>query len=260
MKIAVVGGTGRTAIPFIRRALDHHKIKALVRTPSKFPQDLKSHSNLSLVQGDIYDHEALKELLQDAELVLIGTSGPPLDPTTIVRDSVQAVLDHSTKSLQRIALISSNGVGADTSERAFFYRVILHPILLKNNYLDLEMAEQKLKQSKINYTIFHPVQIWSTEPNHSVVVYEQTYEAPKKEFSNQITYDDLARVIYDEVAAGKYVNKIAVVNSTVRLGSFMDPRTEARTVLLLGMQRYIPKLVVGLALVVIGASYIWKRL
>ncbi|KAJ3318476.1 hypothetical protein HDV06_000455 [Boothiomyces sp. JEL0866] len=263
MKIAVVGGTGRTAIPVIRRALDEHKVSALVRTPSKFPSDLISHPNLTLVKGDIYDAKALEELLRDAELVLVATSAPPIDPTTIVRDSVQAVINHSTAKLKHVYLISSNGVGADTSQRPFFYRAILHPILLHNNYDDLEHAEKKLKEfckNGVMYTIFHPTQIWSTEPNSNTVTYEQTYAAPSKEFSNQITYEDLARVVYQEINDKKYVDKTVVVNSTVHLGSFIDPRTEARGVLILGMQRYIPRLTVGLGLVGLGIGYIVKRL
>ncbi|KAJ3252681.1 hypothetical protein HK103_001339 [Boothiomyces macroporosus] len=262
MKLAVIGGTGRTAIPVIKRALDDHKVYALVRTPSKFPSDLKAHPNLTLVKGDIYDSKALSELLIDAELVLVATAAPPLDPTTIVQDSVQAVIKHSTPSLKHVYLISSNGVGADTSQRPFFYRVVLHPFLLHNNYQDLAVAEQKLKEFCTNgtkFTIFHPVQIWNTDPTFDVVVYEQTYGAPLAEYSNQITYEDLARIVYQEIKEHKFSNKTVVVNSTLRLGSFTDPRTEARGVLILAMKRYIPRLILGLGLAGFGIGYLFKR-
>lgn len=52
----VLGATGGTGIQFVPLALaSGHKIRALVRTPSKFPTTMTSNANLEVIQGSTTD-------------------------------------------------------------------------------------------------------------------------------------------------------------------------------------------------------------
>ena len=71
MKLALLGGTGRTGRLLIDMALvDGHTLKVLARDP----QRLKSHANLEAVQGDARAPDAYAELLAgtDAALCALG--------------------------------------------------------------------------------------------------------------------------------------------------------------------------------------------
>ncbi|KAJ3318475.1 hypothetical protein HDV06_000454 [Boothiomyces sp. JEL0866] len=253
MKIAVIGGTGRTAIPVIRKAISENKVSALVRTQSKFPKDLLGHSNLNVVSGDIYNQNAIDKLLEGAEIVLIATGGPPIDPTSIVHDSVQALVNSPHKP-KFVYLITSSGVGEDISQMPFIYRAIIHPVILQNNYQDLENAELALKHycasNDCSYTIFRPPQIWDDSPNGDF----DTYLVQEGGYSNQITYQDFATAIYNEIKTQAYPNKTVFVNSKTVLGSFVDPKTETRKALKLAVGRYIPPILLGLG-IIIGGIY-----
>lgn len=64
----VFGATGRTGQHFVKIALANgHKVKALVRNPSKMKQQ---HIHLELFQGSIMDDQDIDALLHDVDVVI----------------------------------------------------------------------------------------------------------------------------------------------------------------------------------------------
>jgi len=56
MTTLVVGATGATGHLLVKQLLDRDvKVKVIVRTPNKFPDDIRNHSNLSIIQASLLD-------------------------------------------------------------------------------------------------------------------------------------------------------------------------------------------------------------
>jgi hypothetical protein len=71
--IAFFGATGMTGRELVPLALEKgYHIKALVRTPSKFKTQ---HENLTIIQGDFANTEAIKETVAGADYVICCAAG-----------------------------------------------------------------------------------------------------------------------------------------------------------------------------------------
>lgn len=72
MKVLVVGASGATGRLLVEDLLERgHDVKAIVRSPARLPEVLRSHDNLSLIQGSLLamsDHE-LAELVEGCNAV-----------------------------------------------------------------------------------------------------------------------------------------------------------------------------------------------
>ena len=74
MKLAIFGATGTVGSELLAQALDAgHDVRALVRTPSKIPDQ---HPRLTVVPGDVRDLAAVKRTVDGCEAVLstLGTT------------------------------------------------------------------------------------------------------------------------------------------------------------------------------------------
>ena len=80
MEIAVFGVTGRTGSAVLDRALARgHRVRALVRTPSKL--SIMS-PDLEVIQGDAFDAAAVARTVGDAGAVVSAMGAAGLEPTT----------------------------------------------------------------------------------------------------------------------------------------------------------------------------------
>jgi putative NADH-flavin reductase len=72
--IALFGGTGRTGRHVVAYALEKgYKIQMLARSPNKV--EIK-HENLTVIEGDLLNEEALKKVVKDATYVISCVGGP----------------------------------------------------------------------------------------------------------------------------------------------------------------------------------------
>ena len=70
MKIVLFGATGLTGHEILKQALDEgHEVKAVVRKPSQIELE---HSNLSVVQGDVFNPQSVQEAVGSGEVVQIS--------------------------------------------------------------------------------------------------------------------------------------------------------------------------------------------
>ena len=109
MHLTVFGATGRTGRPLVAQALAAgHHVTALVRTPAKL--DL-AHPNLTVVQGDVTDAEAVARVVDGADAVLSALGpvkgGPASMLTQATRNVIAAMRQHG---VQRVVIVSGAGV------------------------------------------------------------------------------------------------------------------------------------------------------
>ena len=82
--IALFGATGGTGKHFLPLALEAgYKVKAMVRTPSKVET---KHANLTLIEGDFSNQDAMKKTVQGADYVISMAGGPMGKPKEYPKD------------------------------------------------------------------------------------------------------------------------------------------------------------------------------
>nr|XP_006813855.1 PREDICTED: flavin reductase (NADPH)-like [Saccoglossus kowalevskii] len=96
MKIAVLGATGRTGIPFVRQALDQgHHVVAVVRNPSKLTVQ---HENLQIVTADIFSEESMVPHFTGSDAVVSCLASLTLSKSTFFLDSCKIILSAMRKA------------------------------------------------------------------------------------------------------------------------------------------------------------------
>lgn len=126
MRIAVLGGTGRTGVPLVEGALARgHDLRALVRDPAKAARLLPVHDRLELVTGDGTDASALDRLVAQTDAVVDVTGpvkGGPDDPRgRITAQLLPAMRRHDVR---RLVFLTGAGVRVDDDRPKVADRII----------------------------------------------------------------------------------------------------------------------------------------
>ncbi|MCL4872247.1 MAG: NAD(P)H-binding protein [Anaerolineae bacterium] len=115
MKIAVFGGTGRTGLHVMRRALaEGHEVVVLARTPAKMTIQDK---NLTVIVGDVTDRTAVTQTIASADAVISALS-PNL---TGVQNIIAAMQEREAR---RLIVTSGAGVKRAGDEPTFSSKII----------------------------------------------------------------------------------------------------------------------------------------
>jgi putative NADH-flavin reductase len=105
MHLAILGGTGRTGVHLVRRALDAgHTVRVLARDPQKVPL---THERLTVVKGDAGTPADIKTLVEGVDAV-VSALGPVKGLEDICSRATRAVLDAGAKRY-----VITSGAGLD---------------------------------------------------------------------------------------------------------------------------------------------------
>ncbi len=108
MKLALLGGTGRTGRLLIDMALiDGHTLRVLARDP----QQLKRHANLEAVQGDARSPEVYAELLAGTDAVLCALGPVKGDASGVMTLAAQYLIRFMPEAgVRRLVTLTGAGV------------------------------------------------------------------------------------------------------------------------------------------------------
>ena len=157
MNILIVGATGATGRLLVEQLLDRGQfVKAIVRSPDKFPEAIRNHERLSVIQASILD-------LSDAEMAehvkgcgavasCLGHEGVYSHPRRLVTDATRrlckAIQVNRPEIPVKFVLMNTAGyVNPDLSEHISFAQtcVILLLRLLLPPHVDNEQAANFLR-------------------------------------------------------------------------------------------------------------------
>jgi uncharacterized protein YbjT (DUF2867 family) len=146
MKIAIFGGTGRTGVHIVKKALaEGYDVVVLARTPEKLAiQDEK----LSVIQGDVADKAAVSQVLAGVDAVICA-----LAPTAAGMENIIASMKET--GIRRIVVTSGAGVYRTGDEPPFSSKIIswLIKIFSRQAYQEsLEIADA-LQASELDWTL-----------------------------------------------------------------------------------------------------------
>jgi uncharacterized protein YbjT (DUF2867 family) len=153
MKFLVLGATGRTGVPFVKKALDQgHQVTALVRRA-----DATVDPRAQIVSGDVTDAAVIATAAQghDAVISTLGTKNVRETPT-LITDTVRAVIASAkTSGVDRFVIVSAFGVG-DSLVKASFLAGLIFRTALRKKYEDKAASEVLLKASDLKWTLEYP--------------------------------------------------------------------------------------------------------
>ena len=157
MRIAVLGASGRTGSVVVTRALEqHHEVVAVVRSPSRAPQ------NTTPVIADALDATALAEGFAGVNAIIscVGHVKGQGDGTLLASSATAVLGAMAASGVRRLIVVSASGafVGGDDPLTRFIAKPLLNRIL-RENMDDTRAMETVLRSSDVDWTALRPSQL-----------------------------------------------------------------------------------------------------
>lgn len=155
MKITVIGASAGVGLETVKRALQrHHHVTTLSRSEISLP----SHPNLTTLRGSATQKEALKQVIDQAEAVIVALgTGKSMKATTLYSDFAKLLVEIQQETHTTIPFIVVTGFGAGESG-AFntFWMKLFFKFFLKDVYADKTKMEEVISDSSIQWEIVRP--------------------------------------------------------------------------------------------------------
>ena len=201
--IVVFGGTGGTGKAFVEQALAHgHRITAFARDPSKLPP----HDNLTTVQGDLFDADAVKSAVSgDHQAVFTAYGFSNKQPDTKHQRVTQAVVDGMKRAgVTRLVAVSSMGAGDSAGIGPFWVRFVAK-IILKHIIPDKTLQENVIRDAGLTWTLLRPPMLVSKPATGQYTVWEG--QNPPNKVAWKISRADVATEGLRCIETGDYAKK-----------------------------------------------------
>lgn len=207
MKIALIGGTGRTGRHVLTQALDRGDgVTALVRDAGRLPI---SHENLRVVEGSVLDEAAIADLLEDADVVISALGPTAKEPDLHTRAARLLVARMSEHGPRRFVGISGAGIDVPGDQKSGSAKTIswliqhLGGAVVKDKPAEYEVWST----SGLDWTLARPPRLMDGEATDGPL--EQ--HAHRSTASTKIMRPDLARFLLDTAHDGTYVGQAPFV-------------------------------------------------
>lgn len=154
MKLAILGGTGRTGLALVEQALAAgHTVTALARNPAKLAL---RHERLRVIQGDVTDAECVARVVAGADAVL-SVLGPASNAPVF---AISRGMAHVLAAMQRHAvrrLVVSAGAGVRDPQDAPGLvdrgMGVLLKLVARNVYADMRRTVDLVRASDRDWTV-----------------------------------------------------------------------------------------------------------
>jgi uncharacterized protein YbjT (DUF2867 family) len=209
MKFLVLGATGRTGVPFVKKALDQgHQVTALVRRA-----DANVDSRAQIVRGDVTDAAVIATAAQghDAVISTLGVKNVRETPT-LITDTVRAVIASAkTSGVDRFVVVSAFGVG-DSLAKASFLAGLIFRTALRKKYADKAASEVLLAASDLKWTLEYPGALNNRDSTrYTATVLENVTKLPILPSASRANVADF---LLRSAVENTFVRQIVVVTDT----------------------------------------------
>ena len=211
MKVLVIGATGGVGRQIVRDALaDGHRVTAFVRSPDKLGVE---DQQLTVVQGDVLDAEAVDRVVRGQDAVLSALGGASSASKVRSEGTVNVVAAMKRHGVRRIAVVSAIGVGdsLDQARRSSFVfgRIIL-PMMLRKTFADMARMEELLRDSQLDWSIVRPTGLTDDPAADRIVASGNDVKV-----GSRIPRADVARFMVGSVADTAYVRRTVSLHAGV---------------------------------------------
>lgn len=206
MKILIVGATGDVGSETAKNAVAKgHKVRALVRSTSNRDKLGQTRDKIEFFEGDMLDKVSLATAMEGMEALIIAirlTPGEIQKGRTykdVELNGVQNLVEVAKqKGINKIIHVSADGVG---------------PQCVSDMYQAKHQAEEAIKNSGINYTIFRPSGMFKDFQAFHIPMVLKMGEATKWPFGpihfhmSPLSHLDLAKCMADALENPAASNK-----------------------------------------------------
>jgi putative NADH-flavin reductase len=159
VKVAVFGASGRTGKLLVERCLAaDYAVSALVRTPAKFG----FWGLTTVVEGSVFDADAVKRTLEGADVVLSALGARSLRKEDVLERAVPLIVEAMrAQGVRRIVALGSAGALEDSLKkqaawRRWFVQKIVYSTLLKWAVASQIDQWKVLSASGLDFTMVMP--------------------------------------------------------------------------------------------------------
>jgi len=155
-RILIIGATGGTGRQLVAQALERgYAVTALVRKPSKLRIE---HPRLTVVQGDVLDHDSVATAMRGQEAVISALGHKRyFYPTRILSEGTRNILRAmEAHGVSRFVCETSLGLGDSAGRLGLYYTLFLIPMILPFYFWDKTRQERLLAESKVEWVIVRP--------------------------------------------------------------------------------------------------------
>lgn len=213
-RIAVIGATGKLAIPVVRELVKHFQVRAIVRNPEKARQVLPRE--VEIVFGDLKDPASLERGLAGQDAIYINLSTETTDATRDFyeeREGVRHIVDAARKNnVKHISKIGALG--------AYPLATHLQGDNIVPNVIRLQ-GHRMIEESGIPYTIFAPTFFMDLLPWISNGKALQWIGSTTKQKLRWVSSDDYAKAVVAAIQRPHAWNKHYPIQGV----EAMDPET-----------------------------------
>lgn len=206
MRIAVIGGTGRTGRHLVDRLLDRgHAVTALVRDPARLPIE---HQRLTLIVGDSRVPGDIARLV-DGQDAVVSTLGPGSKDATLHTDTAHRLIDEMERTgVGRFVGVSGAGIDVPGDEKSVKDRVISKAIQTFGGAMAQDKASEyaAFAATDLEWTLVRPPRLVDGAPTGRV-----EHDAHRSTASSRIVRADLATFLADVLDEGRYVRQAPFV-------------------------------------------------
>lgn len=201
MKVIVFGASGTIGRHLIEQSLEKgHLVTAFSRNKEKLSKII--HTNLKLVEGDVLNIDNVNEAImgQDVVIVTIGSESR----TSIVRSegTKNIIAAMQTNGVNRLICQTTLGTGDSKDNLNFFWKYVMFGWFLKQVFLDHELQEQYVKNSKLDWTIVRPAAFTDGEKTEK---YLHGFNSKNKALKLKISRPDVADFILKQINNQSYL-------------------------------------------------------
>jgi nucleoside-diphosphate-sugar epimerase len=212
MRIVIFGASGSTGRLLTEQALAAgHDVVAVTRQPADFPI---THEQLSVLEADVHDGQAVDRAVEGADVVL-STLGVPFTrkPVTIYSDGIRNIIAAMSRhGVERVVVVSSTATEPHQHAGGGFllYRVLLQLVIAtfgKTSISDMRRMEALLRDSDLRWTIMRPSKLFDAPGVSSYQLHEG--QAPGIFTSRS----DLAASLLKQATDDRFVRKAVEVTT-----------------------------------------------
>lgn len=207
MKIAIFGASGATGLLLTDRCLAAgHQVKALIRTPERFPQ----RDQIQIVQGSAFDPVSVRETVDGADVVLsaLGAHSPVRNENVLPRAIPLIVEAMQQTGVRRIIVLGSAGALPTSLDKQPAWRRWIVQNIVYKAFLKWPVAEQTsqyaiLSYSNLDWTMVMPPML-TNGPTHGQ--YRIDGEALPRN-GNRISRRDVADFMMQQIDNPQWIRK-----------------------------------------------------
>jgi putative NADH-flavin reductase len=163
MNSAIFGASGATGKLLTSRCLAAgYNVTALVRTPGTFRRAAESPNRLRVIEGNAFDPSAVRQTIEDADVVLSALGARSLKREDVLERAVPLIVSAMQQTgVRRIIVLGSAGALATSLDkqpawRRWFVQKILYNTLLKWPIASQISQWKDLSNSNLDWTMVMP--------------------------------------------------------------------------------------------------------